>query len=135
MPMKSKLDRIDIIFIIGAVLVVFILFFVLYQMDKSIESSVDIIITQTESNRELQDAMFQYACRKYSQDFSVVDFNESRYCIDYRTDDSLTLCDDDGVEFKVTHNWTDNTYTDRFMDDDYSEQKEAVSLQDNSIIS
>lgn len=132
--MKSKLDRIDVIFIIGAVLVVLISFFVLHQMDKSIESSVDVVTMQTESNKELQDAMLQYARRKYGQDFSVVDFNKSRYCIDYRTDDSLTLCDDEGVEFKVTHNWIDNTYTDRFMDDDYSEQKEAASLQENNSI-
>lgn len=132
--MKSKLDRIDGIFIIGAVLVVLISFFVLHQMDKSIESSVDVVTTQTESNRELQDAMLKYARRKYCQDFSVVDFNESRYCIDYRTDDSLTLCDDDGVEFEVTHNWTDNTYTDRSMDDDYLEQREAVSSQDDNSI-
>lgn len=132
--MKSKLDRIDGIFIIGAVFVVLISFFVLHQMDKSIESSVDVVTTQIESNRELRDAMLQYARRKYGQDFSVVDFSKSRYCIDYRTDDSLTLCDDEGVEFEVIHNWTDDTYTDRSMDDDYSEQKEVASLQENNSI-
>ena len=85
-------------------------------------------MNQNSAKQEIiKEKMYEYACDKYSQDFSVVNFEYAVRGLDANRSDILTLSDGKGFVFNVTHSPDDkdceNLYDD--YNDEVLEQKFA----------